>query len=352
MEALPLQFSVTFGAATVLSFILTFFVRAIAMRFSVVDIPNEDRKIHHGPIPLLGGLAIYGTVSFCLGVLAFVGWLSDTRVPMMVLLGLIAAGGSIMIGGFLDDKYRLSWRGQLITPLIAIGIMLVAGLRVGYVTNPLGGGLLYLQSDALYGFGIVFLVLWLLGMMFTTKLLDGIDGLTTSISMIGSLVIFVVSLFWDRTGSTTSFVSLALAGACLGFLVWNWHPAKIFLGEGGSVYVGFMLAVLAVLSGGKIATALLVMGVPILDVVWIIARRFRTQGSIFIGDSKHLHFRLLAAGMTQRQVVLFLSLISLAFGSVSFFYTTTAKLIALGILLLFMFFLAVILVTRYEHTQS
>ncbi len=345
---LPLQFSFVFGLALLISFIATFFVRKLAIATHIVDIPNEERKIHHGPIPLMGGLSLYSTVSLCIIFLTVGGWINDTRVPSRLIIGLLLAGACIMLGGILDDMYHLSWKLQSIFPLLASIIVIAAGLRIGYVTNPFEGGLVYLKSGNFGLLGVLFLVLWMLGMMYTTKLLDGIDGLTTSVAMVGSLVIFVVSLFWDRSGSMTSFIALALAGACLGFLIWNWHPAKIFLGESGSLYLGFMLAVLAVISGGKIATALLVMGVPILDVVWIIGRRLRNHSKVFVGDSKHLHFRLLAAGLSQRQVVVFISLISLAFGSVSFFFTTHEKLLALGGLLVFMLILGFILVKRNE----
>ena len=117
MLALPLQLSITFVVAVLLSCSITVFVRAFAQRFSIVDIPNEDRKIHHGPIPLLGGIALYLTVSLCLLGLVAVGWLTDNRVSPQLLTGVLLAGAVIMVGGYLDDRYNLSWRGQIIFPL-------------------------------------------------------------------------------------------------------------------------------------------------------------------------------------------------------------------------------------------
>ncbi|HCU47617.1 TPA: hypothetical protein DIC39_00950, partial [Patescibacteria group bacterium] len=139
-------------------------------------------------------------------------------------------------------------------------------------------------------------------------------------------------------------------GACLGFLIWNWHPAKIFLGEGGSLYIGFMLGVLAIISGGKIATALLVMGIPILDVVWVILRRlFWDKKKITEADTKHLHFRLLDVGLSHRQAVLFLYFLTAVFGVTSLGLQTQGKLLAMGILALVMIVLAASLVLVYKN---
>lgn len=352
---LAIHFSVTFFAAAALSCFFTFLVRGIAVRMRIVDTPGEPRKVHGRPVPLLGGVALYATVLAVLSGLLQTGWLTDDRVSTRLLWGIVLAGAVIMFIGFLDDALRLKWWQQMLGPILAVCIMVAAGLEIPFVTNPFGSGVLDLGElpfgGAVVPTGGILIFLWLLGMMYTTKLLDGLDGLASSISFVAALVIFVVSLFWDRSGSTTSFLALTLAGAVLGFLVWNWHPAKIFLGEGGSIFLGFMLGVLAVISGGKIATALLVMGVPILDVLWIIGRRLASGQKIFSADKKHLHFRLLQAGMTQRQVAFSLALVSLVFGSVSFVFGTRAKLIALAALFVFMLGLALVLI-RHEKKHG
>ncbi|MEK7583958.1 MAG: MraY family glycosyltransferase [Patescibacteria group bacterium] len=352
---LVIHFSVTFLAAAALSCFLTFLVRSVAVSLRIVDTPGEPRKIHGRPVPLLGGAALYATILVVVAGLAQTGWLTDDRVSTRLLWGIVLAGAVIMLVGFLDDAFRLTWWQQMLGPILAVSIMIAAGLEIPFVTNPFGTGVLDLGEFFAGGMIVptegILIFLWLLGMMYTTKLLDGVDGLASSISFVATLVIFVVSLFWDHSGSTTSFLALTLAGAILGFLVWNWHPAKIFLGEGGSIFLGFMLGVLAIISGGKIATALLVMGVPILDVLWIIGRRLVSGQRIFSADKKHLHFRLLQAGMTQRQVALSLALVSLAFGSVSFVFGTRAKLIALAVLLVFMLGLALVLV-RHEKKRG
>jgi len=359
MLPLNIQFVVTIIGAFALSIGITALVRRSMLRNKILDVPNSERKIHQQPIPLGGGIAVYLALAVSVFFLYWAGWLTDDRVSGRLLVSLCIAGAVLVVGGLLDDKIRLNWYQQLSFPILATMIMIFSGLEISFVSNPIGSGLLHLNQWNIpisvlgneWSFSPiadVLLFLWLIGMMYTTKLLDGIDGLTTSISSIAALIIFIVSLTWDRTGSTTSFLALALVGSGVGFLLWNWNPAKIFLGEGGSTFFGFMLAVLAVISGGKIATALLVMGIPILDVAWIIFRRMRTGSKLYVGDAKHLHFRLLNAGLSQRQVVIFLSLLSLLFGSVSFFFTTNGKLIALSALIIVMIVLARILVTRHE----
>ena len=190
-------------------------------------------------------------------------------------------------------------------------------------------------------------------MIYTTKLLDGLDGLVAGVTTIGSLIIFMVSLAWDVPLSGTSILAIILAGSSLGFLVFNFHPAKIFLGEGGSVFCGFMLGVLAIISGSKIATALLIMGIPILDVIWVVIKRILTGRSPVSGDNQHLHFRLLNIGLNHRQAVLFLYLVTGFFGLSSIFLSSSGKVVALIVMAVFMIFLALMLLVVYKikHDQ-
>ncbi|MBT4349901.1 undecaprenyl/decaprenyl-phosphate alpha-N-acetylglucosaminyl 1-phosphate transferase [bacterium] len=340
-----LKFILIFLASFIVSLVLTKLVIKIARRFNILDNPElAERKIHQRSIPLLGGAAIYATLLIIIIYLWSQGQLLDDRMSASLIVSFLLAGFVLLVNGFLDDKYSWPAKYTIWGPIIAAIIMLIGGLKIGYITN-WQGGVLYL--DQLFGSFInlsniliaLLTFVWLLGMTYTTKFLDGIDGLASGIGLIASLVIFIVSLSWDVVGSTTSLLALALAGACLGFLVWNWHPAKIFLGESGSTLIGFTLGVLAVISGSKIATALLVMGLPILDALWVIIWRLKRRQPIWRGDSQHLHFRLLSVGLSQRQVVLFIGFVSLLFGLVSIFFTTKAKLSALIFLFILMFIL-------------
>ncbi|MBN1778720.1 MAG: undecaprenyl/decaprenyl-phosphate alpha-N-acetylglucosaminyl 1-phosphate transferase [Candidatus Buchananbacteria bacterium] len=332
------------------SFFLAIFftplIKRLALKFRIVDSPGL-RKIHQKPIPLLGGLAIF--LAFFISVLFFWfnGSIIDSRVNSFYIIGILLGSLILMIGGFLDDKYNLKPWQQISFPVSAIIITLIAGIRIHFVSNPFGG---ILEFGVIIGFILAFF--WLLIMTYTTKLLDGLDGLASGVTTIAAFLIFIVSLFWDVPFSSTSVLALIVAGATLGFLIFNWHPAKIFLGEGGSVFCGYILGVLAIISGSKIATALLVMGIPVLDVVWVVIRRLFFDRSITKGDQKHLHFRLLEIGLSHRQAVIFLYLLTLAFGFSSLFLASFGKIIALLILLIFMVILFTSLYTIYRLKNS
>ena len=258
-----------------------------------------------------------------------------------------------MIGGFIDDKYNINSKLQLIAPILAAFAIIGTGAGMEFVTNPLGQGLWHLDTYQWQIFEIsgrtisfvlladIFTFLWLMGMMFTTKLLDGLDGLTSGIATIGAFIIFALSLTDKTFQPDVALIAVVLAGACAGFLFLNAYPAKIFIGEGGSLWVGFMLGMLAIISGGKVATALLIMGIPILDVVWVIVRRlFVEHRPVGRGDSKHLHFRLLTAGLSHRQSVMLLWGLAGLFGIASLFLQTQGKVYLLVVLIIVMILLA------------
>ncbi len=330
----------------IFSVIFTPLVKMIAEKMNIVDRPGL-RKIHKKPVPLLGGLAIF--LSFFLTTLIFwhFGHINDLKIQNQHIIAILFGGMLLIFGGFLDDKYSLKPKQQIIWPILAVLIIIISGVKIEYVTNPLGG---VIKFSAITGVVIAFF--WLIGMIYTTKFLDGLDGLASGITAIGSLIIFFVSLYWDVPSSGTSVFALILAGSCLGFLIYNWNPAVIFLGEGGSVFCGFMLGVLAIISGSKIATALLIMGIPILDVIWVIISRILKRQSPAKGDQKHLHFRLLDIGLTHRQAVIFLYSITVIFGSASLFLHSKGKIIALIILLLVMIIIAAGLIIIYKFKKS
>jgi len=347
-----IYFLVFFAGVAVLSFFVTKIVRAIANRFGVQDFPDKERKIHVSPKPKLGGLAIYFSFIFGLAALAIFG--GTAEIAPWQIAGLALGGLVLIIGGILDDKFDLPAAKQIIFPIVAAAIVVISGTHISYVTNPLGGKIILDQFKffSLPVFGSLLVFAWILGMTYTTKFLDGMDGLVSGISGIAGLVIFGLSLAPQVSQTTTAFLAIIFAGAVLGFLPMNFYPAKIFLGEGGSTFTGFMIGVLAVISGGKIATALLVLGIPILDVAWVIVRRLWFGSSPFVGDRKHLHFRLLDIGLSQRQAVIFLYCLSALFGGVAVFLQSMGKLVALGILSAVMLAVAITVVVLYRKKNQ
>jgi UDP-GlcNAc:undecaprenyl-phosphate GlcNAc-1-phosphate transferase len=185
-------------------------------------------------------------------------------------------------------------------------------------------------------FADLFAFVWLFGMMFTTKFLDGLDGLVAGIVTIAAVVMYLVSLQPQWYDPQVAMLSIIFAGTCLGFLIWNFNPAKIFLGEGGSLMTGFILGCLAIISKSKIAVTFMVVGIPMIDVIRVIIIRLRKGKPVYMGDREHLHYRLLESGLSHRQSVLLLYAISSLFGMIALFLQTERQFIALAFLFILM----------------
>lgn len=344
---------------------MTVVVRWWAVRQGIVDRPETapERKLQPAPVPLLGGLAIFITLVIVVGGYAvFSDRLLGGYLLPKYLWGMFLAGGLLMLGGYLDDRYNRSPAKQIIWPILATLVVIASGIGVTYITNPLGG-VLYLDGWNIKIFSLggipyfiviaadLFTLVWLMGMMYTTKFLDGLDGLVSGITTIGAIVLFFLSIHQEVAQPETALLAVILAGACVGFLLFNFHPAKMYLGEGGSLLTGFMLGVLAIISGAKIATAVLIMGIPILDVAWVIVRRLWRGASPFrTADTTHLHFRLMDAGLSHRQVVLLLYVLTAAFGGTAIFLSNSQeKFTALLVLCGVMIVLGVLIVVQYRH---
>jgi len=297
------------------------------------NVAKPSRKIHKQATPLLGGVAIFIVYFILLFLFSDRFLAGDLRFNH--LLGFALGALFLIIGGVLDDKYDLKPSRQIIFPLLAIGAVILGGVEVAKISNPAGG---VIDLRPLVFVSPLLIFFWLLGMMYTTKLLDGVDGLVSGIGAIGGLVIFLFTLTTRYYQPDIAFAALLFSAACLGFLIFNWHPAKIFLGEGGSLLVGYVLGVLAIISGGKIAIALLIMGLPVLDVAWTIFRRLLKGKNPFrTADCAHLHHRLLAAGLSPQKTVLIFYFFALAFGLSGLFLQSRGKfwaLVILGVLML------------------
>jgi UDP-GlcNAc:undecaprenyl-phosphate GlcNAc-1-phosphate transferase len=335
-------------------------MKRLAVYWDILDYPISDRKIHKKPMPLLGGVAVFFSFALILLTLTFgSSYVLGGFIELKNIIGILVAGVIIIIGGVLDDKFRLNPKLQIIFPIIASIIIVASGIGIPSIRNPFGGLISFNNWELILFwyqgipykltlFADLFTIIWLMGMMYTTKLLDGLDGLVSGITVIGALIICAVALSIKVDQTNSALIAIILAGAFAGFLLFNFNPAKIFLGDGGSLFAGLMLGVLAILSGSKVATALLIMGIPILDVIWVILRRLFYHKKVFFADRKHLHFRLLDIGLTQRQAVLLMYFLTAFFGSFTLFFTTFGKFIALIILAIFMAIMAGVLVKIYK----
>lgn len=320
---------IIFICVLVISIISTIFIKWLALNLKILDKPDNERKTHKKNTPLLGGFAIF--LSFFIALYLARAELLSGNLEARHWLGFFIGACFLMIGGFLDDKYNLKPSKQLIFPILAIASVILGGVSIEKITNPFGG-FFYLEI-----LSPIIIAVWLLGMMYTTKLLDGLDGLVSGVSAIGGIVIFLFTMTTKYYQPDIGLASLIFSAGCLGFLVFNWHPAKIFLGEGGSLFLGYVLGVLAIISGGKIAIALLIMGIPILDVVWTIIRRILAGKNPFVfADRLHLHFRLVDLGLGHRKAVIIYYLFSAVFGASALFLQSKGKIFALILLIFIM----------------
>ncbi|MDD2681011.1 MAG: epoxyqueuosine reductase QueH [Patescibacteria group bacterium] len=318
-----------------LSLFLSLIVLRLANYWQIVDRPDGVKKLHSKPIPLLGGMAIF--LAFFTGLYLVRMVLISGNLELKHWLGVFVGALILMIGGFLDDKYNLSAKKQFLFPLLAAIAPIIGGVGIEKLSDPFGG-IIILPAI----FSSLIIVIWLLGMMYTTKLLDGVDGLVSGLGVIGAVIIF---LFTSSTQYLQPDIALAawiFAAACLGFLALNFNPAKVYLGEGGSLLIGYVLGVLAIISGGKIAIALLIMGLPILDVAWTILRRLiKGKNPFRLADRKHLHHRLLDIGLSPKQTVFVYYIFATLSGLAGLILQSRGKLIALIVLVVIMLLIVI-----------
>lgn len=262
--------------------------------------------MHKAPMPYLGGVAIYLAV-----IIAVLVFAPLTRENIAIILG----GTIIAISGVIDDIKDLSPRKKILFQLAAGIVLLIGGIKVEFFTNPFASGNTIVNLGLL---SIPITLFWVVGITNTVNLIDGLDGLAAGVSMISSLsLMFVANKFGN---SEISLIAAILAGACLGFLPYNFNPAKIFMGDTGALFLGFMLSAISVEGVMKSAATIaivvpvLILGIPIFDTAFAICRRLLNGQSISSADKGHLHHRLLETGLSQKSTVLVLYGISAVFG--------------------------------------
>ena len=295
----------------ILSYLLTPVAKKLAYRFGAIDIPKDDRRVHKEPIPRLGGVAIYLATIISLFVLA-------PKDP--TILTILLAGSIIALSGMVDDIRPMSAKLKLAFQILAAVVVVAGGIKIDTITIPASKEILDLKM-----FAIPITIFWIVGITNTLNLVDGLDGLSAGVSGISSLSFFFVAINMAVTLDDPTLMalpilmSLVVAGAAFGFLPHNFNPARIFMGDTGSLFLGFMLSVIAVQGAMKSIAAilipLLVLGLPIFDTTFAIVRRFVNKKPIMEADRGHLHHRLLDKGLSQKQTVLVLYTISILLGT-------------------------------------
>lgn len=332
----------------IIAFITTPIARKMAFKFGAVDIPKDDRRVHKEPIPYLGGVAIY--LGVLIGILIFLP-LGDKRT-MSILLG----GTIIMISGLVDDFIDISPKAKLIVQVIAGIILIFGGVRIEFITYPFSSDRGIIEFP--YWLSIIATVFWTTGVTNTVNLIDGLDGLAAGVSAISSLSLMLVAykLGYDEI----IIISAILAGACLGFLPFNFNPAKIFMGDAGALFLGFMLGAISIEGVMKSAATialivpLLILGIPIFDTTFAIFRRLLKGQHPMQADKGHLHHRLLRRGYSQKKTVLILYSISIFFGvtAVSIVKVNSKQSVQLSIVLFLVATIFAFLVGRFENGEN
>jgi UDP-GlcNAc:undecaprenyl-phosphate GlcNAc-1-phosphate transferase len=294
----------------VVTLICTPFVKKLALRIGAVDKPNA-RKVHDRIMPRLGGLAIY------LGFVASVWWMVDDYKEIAALA---IAATAVLVTGILDDKYDIRPIYKLLGQVIAAIIVVVFGVEMEFIHLP------FSDVDT-FNFGILSIpitILWIVGVTNSINLMDGLDGLASGVTAIATGTMLVLAVMMGNI--PVIILSAALLGSLIAFLFYNFHPAKIFMGDSGSLFLGFMMAVLSLLGFKQAAFAslivpILILGVPLSDTAFAILRRVANKRPISAPDKQHLHHCLLNMGLSHRGTVLVIYGISLFFGASAIFFS-------------------------------
>ncbi len=300
-----------------------------ANKFKLVDDPKthiHPAVIHKKVIPRAGGLPIY------IGVLVS----SLIFLPINFQISMILLAGAGVVGvGLLDDKYDLSPYIRFGTNVLFAAIVVFSGITIPFVTNPLGGILQFSTQDlSMFYIPQLLAIIWIVWVMNMLNWSKGVDGQMPGIATISAVVIGIASLRFPALGEgniTVAELSFITAGASLGFLFYNFYPAKIFPGYSATI-LGFLIGILSILSGVKLATAILVMGIPTADALFTILRRTLSKRSPFWHDKGHLHHLLLQLGLSQRSIAIFYWSMSAILGVIALTLSSKGKLFAIILL--------------------
>jgi len=341
------QYIISAAFAFIATIILVLVALKVFPKIGLMDRP-EKYGLKRKPIPYYGGLVI--VTVFFLSVLLFVP--VDAHVLALMFGSLLIASVS-----FADDLFSLNPFFRLGVQAVGALILVFAGIGINSISNPFGPAIILDAQKLSFNIAGVmmsisvlvalFTIIWVVFIVNTMNWLDGLNGLPSGVSAIAALTLFFLSIrpgiHYDMSNQVSvAMISIILFATAAAFAIFDFYPAKILMGDTGSMFLGFVIATLAIFSGGKVTTAFLVLGFPILDAVWVIVRRIMQGGSPFKGDLKHLHHRLIYMGLSPRKAVLLMYFASAVFGLLAIFLDTQEKVFAIGLL-----FLAMLIVGSY-----
>lgn len=344
-NSLTLTSLFAFILALAISFACTPAVRMLAIKIKAVDVPKDNRRMHKVPIPRMGGLAIFA--GFLVSVLFFVPLGTEFR---SILIGALI----LVVLGIIDDIMALKPKTKFAGQIIAALIPALSGVSIHGIVNPFVPG----QYSTLGIFSIPLTVIWIVGITNAVNFIDGLDGLACGVSAIATVTMFIIAVLFGET--YIALMMAALAGACLGFLPYNMNPAKIFMGDTGSMFLGYILATVSIQGLFKFyavisfAVPFILLGLPIFDTGFAIVRRLLKGQSPLQADRGHVHHRLIDLGFDQKQSVAILYAFSALMGltAVILARTNESKLIILAIAVLVCFFLAMSLMSFEKHHRA
>ncbi len=319
---LALQMLAAMAAAVAISFLSTPLVKTLAYKVGAIDVPKDNRRMHKVPIPRLGGLAIF--LAFLLSALIFA---DIDRQLQGILLGAVI----IVVLGALDDVLALKALPKLIVQIIAAGVAVYHGCVIQFISNPnVFSNATYLNLGWL---SVPITIIWIVAITNAVNFIDGLDGLAVGVSSISAAALIVIALMVAETN--IAIILCALFGACLGFIPYNMNPAKIFMGDSGSTFLGYILATLSITGLFKMyaiisfAVPFLILGLPIFDICFAFLRRIAHGQSPMQADRGHVHHRLIDMGFTQKQAVAIAYMLTAILGLAAVVLTSSGELKAL-----------------------
>ena len=329
---LPIVYLTVFGVAALSAAVLTPASAWLGRRLGLVDRPG-GRRAHQGEVSRLGGIGLF--IPFLIALAVGLGFCIPTADPNepLRLLGLVVGSLFMFLIGLADDRLNIPPWGLLATQLVASGIAIATLIFIERANNPLTDQLVVFPTAVVIGLT----VFWIAGMINTVNFMDGLDGLAAGV---GAILCVILAIHMHKTGQpSVAILPLALLGASVGFLPFNFNPARVFRGSAGAFFLGYALGCLGLIAGARVATVLLVMWVPVVDVAWQILTRAQRGQSPTQADRGHLHFLLLDLGLSQRTIVLsywaFCALLGLlALTVVSRLYKLVALLVFGGLIAL------------------